>query len=68
MKAEANNIGKAYIGGPTDPEQGKPAAAVGALFLKGLAAYEVQNPTNDYLDAVSSGRCKIICLTRVAPR
>ena len=26
MKAEANFKGKAYIGGPTDPEQGKTAA------------------------------------------
>ena len=45
MKAEANKIGKAYIGGPTDPEQGKATAGVGALSLRGLGVYEVQNPT-----------------------
>ena len=52
MKAEASKIGKAYIGGPTDPEQGKAAAGVGALSIRGLGVYEVQNPTKDYLDAV----------------
>ena len=61
MMKEANAKGKTYIGGPTDPEQGKAAAGVGALFLKGLAAYEVQNPTDDYKDAERSGRCKIVC-------
>ena len=61
MMKEPNAKGKAYIGGPTDPEQGKAAAGVGALFLQGLAAYEVQNPTDDYRDAERSGRCKIVC-------
>ena len=61
MKVEANAKGKAYLGGPTDPEQGKAAAGVGALFFKGLAAYEVQNPTEDYRDAVKSGKCIIVC-------
>ena len=52
---------KSYIGRPTDPEQGKAAAGVGALFLKGLAAYELISPTDDYRDAEESGRCKIVC-------
>ena len=58
---DAHAKGKSYIGGPTDPEQGKAAAGVGALFLKGLAAYEVINPTEDYRDAERSGRCKTVC-------
>ena len=61
MKIEAAANGKTYIGGPTDPEQGKAAAGIGALFLKGLAAYEIPNPTDDYRDAERSGRCKIVC-------
>ena len=61
MKAAANRTGKGYIGGPTDPEQGKAAAGVGALFHKDISAYEVTNPIKDYADAVQSGRCKIIC-------
>ena len=48
MKIGANGKGKNYIGGPTDPEQGKAAAGIGALFLKGLVAYEIPNPTDDY--------------------
>ena len=62
MKIEAIAKGKTYIGGPTDPEQGKAAAGIGALFLKGLAAYEIPNPTDDYRDAEKSGRCKIVCI------
>jgi len=42
MKAVANRKGNGYIGGPTDPEQGKAAAGVGALFHRDIAAYEVQ--------------------------
>ena len=61
MKAAANRRGKSYIGGPTDPEQGKAAAGVGFLFHKDLAAYEVTNPIEDYLDVVNTGRCKIVC-------
>jgi len=60
MKAEANAKGKACIGGPTDPEQGKAAAGVGAFSLQGRAAYEIQNPTDDYRDAVKNGRCKVV--------
>ena len=60
MKIAANRRGKDYIGGPIDPEQGKAVAGVGALFLKGLVAYEVQNPTDDYRDAERCGRCKIV--------
>ena len=55
MKTAANLGGKAYIGGPTDPEQGKAAAGVGALFHEDIAAYEVTKPIEDYLDAVKSG-------------
>ena len=62
MLKDAHAKGKSYIGGPTDPEQGKAAAGVGALFLKHLAAYEIINPTEDYRDAERSGRCKIVCL------
>ena len=39
MQSDAKAKGKSYIGGPTDPEQGKAAAAaagVGALFHKSL--------------------------------
>ena len=61
MKTEATPKGKTYIGGPTDPEQGKAAAGVGALFLKGLAAYGIKIPTDDYRDAETNGRCKIVC-------
>ena len=61
MKNEAKAKGKNYIGGPTDPEQGKVAAGVGALSLQGLSVYEVQNPTEDYRDAVKSGRCIMVC-------
>ena len=50
-----------YIGGPADPEQGKTAAGVGALFLKELAAYPIPKPTADYLDAERSGSCNIVC-------
>lgn len=62
MKSDANAKCKSYIGGPTDPEQGKAAAGVGALFLKTLAAYEIVNPTDDYRDAERSGRCKLVCI------
>ena len=62
MKSDANAKGKSFLGGPTDPEQGKAAAGVGALFLKGLAAYDIINPTQDYRDAETSGRCKIVCM------
>ena len=34
---------------------------MGALFHKDIAAYEATNPIEDYLDAVKSGRCKIVC-------
>ena len=61
MIIEANANGKTYIGGPTDPEQGKAAAGIGALFLRGLSAYEIPNPTDDYRGAEKSGRCKIVC-------
>ena len=61
MKHDAASIGKTYIGGHTDPEQGEAAAGVRALFLKGLAAYAIPNPTEDYRDAERSGRCKIVC-------
>ena len=61
MQIEAKARGKSYIGGPTDPEQGKAAAGVGALSLQGLNVYEVQNPTEDYRDAVKSGRCIMVC-------
>ena len=61
MRKEANAKGKVYVGGPTDPEQSKAAAGVGALSCKGLGVYEIQNPTNDYCDAERSGRCKIVC-------
>ena len=61
MKNDAYATGKSYIGGPTDPEQGKAAAGVRALFLKSLATYEIINPTEDYRDAERSGRCKIVC-------
>ena len=33
-----------------------------ALFLNNLAAYEIINPTQDYLGAERSGRCNIVCL------
>ena len=45
MKRDAAKKGKAYIGGPTVPEQGKAAAGVRALFLKELAGYPVPKPT-----------------------
>ena len=51
MMKEANAKGKTDIEGPTDPEQGKAAAGVCALLLKGLAAYDAQNRTDDYKDA-----------------
>ena len=60
MKTAASLIGKTYICGPADPEQGKAAAGVGALFHKDIAAYEIPDPIEDYNDAVNSGRCKII--------
>ena len=62
MDSDAKAKGKSYIGGPTDLEQGKAAAGVGALFHKSLAAYEIVNPTADYRDAEKSGRCKIVCV------
>ena len=61
MKTAARLKGTTYIGGPTDLEQGKAAAGVGALFHKDIAACEVTNPIEDYLDAVRSGRCNIVC-------
>ena len=39
----------------------KPISRIGAPFLKGLAAYEIPKPTEDYRDADRSGRCKIVC-------
>ena len=50
--------GNTYIGGPTDPEQGKAAAGVGALFHKDLAAYDIPKPTEDDLDAEKTGDTK----------
>lgn len=61
MCSDAATSGKAYIGGPTDPEQGKAAAGVGALFLKDLAVYPIPKATDDYRDVEKSGRCKIVC-------
>ena len=46
---------------PTDPEQGKVAVGVGALFLKELVAYPIPKPTENNLDVERSGRCKIVC-------
>ena len=51
MKTAASTRGKTYIGGPTVPEQGKAAAGAGALFHKDVAAYEIPNPIDDYVDA-----------------
>ena len=58
---EARSIGKAFQGGPTDPEQGKAAAGVGFLSLEGLNLYPVAKPIKDYCDAEATGRCKIVC-------
>ena len=55
---EATNI---FIGGPTDPELAKAAAGVGALSKEGISLYPVPNPTDDYRDAETSGRCMILC-------
>ena len=60
MKRDAAKKGNIYIGGPTDFEQGKVAAGVGALFLKELAAYPIPKPTEGPRDAEKSGRCKIV--------
>ena len=46
-------------GGPLEPETGKQSAGVGIVALEGLAPYPVTNPTQDYHDAVASGRCAI---------
>ena len=62
LKKEARGLGKAFLGGPTDPEQGKAAAGVGFLSLEGLNLYPVPEPTKDYCDAEATGRCKIVCL------
>ena len=48
--------------GPNDPEQSKIAAGVGILTAKALGMYEIQHPTKDYADAVSTGRCIIGCV------
>ena len=62
FKADAKKVGKTFEGGPTDPEHGRPSAGVGALAYEGLKVYQVTNPTKDYLDAVATGRCIIICM------
>ena len=61
MKKEAKAAGKNFIGGPTDPEQAKAAAGVGALSVEGLGIYSVPKPISDYADAEATGRCKIVC-------
>ena len=62
FEADARNNGKAFLGGPVDPEKGKAAAGVGVLAIKGITMYPVPDPTADYLDAVASGRCLIVCI------
>lgn len=51
METAATLRGNTYIGGPTDPEQGKAIVGVGALFHKDLSAYEIPKPSDDYMAA-----------------
>jgi exonuclease III len=61
LRKRAKQKGKTYIGGPPDPELGKAAAGVGIMAYKGLNVYPVPNPTQDYNDAVKTGRVLIVC-------
>ena len=63
LQKEARSIGKAFQGGPTDPEQGKAAAGVGFLSLEGLNLYPVAKPIKDYCDAEATGRCRLYAST-----
>ena len=57
---EAKEAKKDFIGGATDPKQGKAAAGVGTISLKEITFYPLANPTNDYLDVEAIGRCMIL--------
>ena len=61
FEKEAKEVGKSVIGSPLDPEHSKAAAGVAAVAVVGLAPYPVPEPTDDYLDAEATGRCKIVC-------
>ena len=61
MANEAREFKKRFMGGPTDPEQAKAAAGVGALATDGFTLYPVPDPTPDYRDAEATGRCIILC-------
>ena len=61
MAKQAAREGKDFQAGPNDPEHVKIAAGVGVMVAKGNGRYQVQKPTKDYLDAVATGRCIIVC-------
>ena len=61
LQNEAKEVKKQFQGEPTDPEQAKAAAGVGAMCVESLNMYPVPNPTMDYLDAAATGRCAIYC-------
>ena len=62
-KAAARARNRNLEGGPLDPETGKTNAGVGILTRKGVP-YPVPKPTDDYLDALSTGR---YCIYSVDP-
>ena len=47
MKQDARKKRKTFIGGPTDPEQAKPSAGVGAIAEEGLCIYTLTDPIDD---------------------
>ena len=50
-----------YIQRPTDPEQTKQAAGVGAIDSEGFMMHAIPNPIKDYIDVETTGRLNIVC-------
>ena len=61
FEREAAAYGKKAICSPLDPEHIKASAGVAALAVKGIEMYPATKVTDDYRDALATGRCNIFC-------
>ena len=58
FEKEAATYQMKFIGSPLDPEHIKATAGVAALAVNSLTIYPAIDVTDDYRDAVNTGRCK----------
>ena len=58
---QANKYNKSWIGGPLDPELGRPTVGVGILADDSLVFYEPTTLTKEYEDMKATGICAIYC-------